>query len=74
MNLVKMSSLKNKLNKHQNVGGATMRAKLYEKYYKLGFDHYIFKNIFGLQRPDKNIKRFYYAVIAMVLMVGFLIS
>ncbi|MCH2448619.1 MAG: hypothetical protein MK198_00605 [Gracilimonas sp.] len=51
-----------------------MRAKLYEKYYKLGFDHYIFKNIFGLHKPDKNVKRFYYAIIATAVMVGFLIS
>lgn len=51
-----------------------MRAKLYEKYYKLGFDHYIFKNIFGLDKPNKNIKRFYYAVIATALLIGFVIS
>lgn len=51
-----------------------MRAKLYEKYYKLGFDHYIFKNIFGLHKPDKNVKRFYYAIIVTAITVGFLIS
>lgn len=51
-----------------------MRAKLYEKYYKLGFDHYIFKNVFGLHKPDKNVKRFYYALMFTALMVGFLIS
>ncbi|MFD2531911.1 hypothetical protein [Gracilimonas halophila] len=51
-----------------------MRAKLYEKYYKLGFDHYIFKNIFGLNKPDRNVKRFYYVIIATAMMVGFLIS
>jgi hypothetical protein len=51
-----------------------MRAKLYEKYYKLGFDYYILKNIFGLNKPDKNVKRFYYVVIAAVLAVGVAIS
>jgi hypothetical protein len=51
-----------------------MRAKLYEKYYKLGFDYYIFKNIFGLHKPDKKVKRFYYVLMFSVLMIGFLIS
>jgi hypothetical protein len=51
-----------------------MRAKLYEKYYKLGFDHYIYKNIFGLHKPDKNVKRFYYLIIAAMLMIGMAIS
>lgn len=47
-----------------------MRAKLYEKYYKLGFDHFIFKNLFGLHKPDKAVKRFYYTIIALALLVG----
>jgi|AntRauTorcE11897_2_1112592.scaffolds.fasta_scaffold00284_22 hypothetical protein len=51
-----------------------MRAKLYEKYYKLGFDHYIFKNVFGLNKPDRNVKRFYYVLIAAVLMIGLAVS
>jgi|TARA_R100001015_G_C4481411_1_gene61814 hypothetical protein len=51
-----------------------MKAKLYEKYYKLGFDYYILKNVFGLHKPDKNIKRFYYAVIATALLVGLAIN
>ncbi|MBO6585402.1 MAG: hypothetical protein JJ953_04805 [Gracilimonas sp.] len=51
-----------------------MRAKLYEKYYKLGFDHYIFKNIFGLHKPDKNVKRFYYVLIISALALGLAIS
>lgn len=51
-----------------------MRAKLYEKYYKLGFDHYIFKNIFGLHKPDKNVKRLYYVLIVSALAFGLIIS
>ena len=51
-----------------------MRAKLYEKYYKLGFDYYINKQLFGLHKPDKNIKRFYYIVIATTLLIGMAIS
>lgn len=47
-----------------------MRADLYEKYYKRGLNHYLFKNIFGLHRPDKAIKRFYYAIIFFVLVIG----
>lgn len=51
-----------------------MRAKLFEEYYKLGFDHYIFKNIFGLNKPDKNVKRLYYAIIFTALAIGLLIA
>lgn len=47
-----------------------MRAKLYEKYYKRGFDHFIFKNVIGLEKPDKSIKRFYYFVITVVVILG----
>lgn len=47
-----------------------MRAKLYEKYYKRGFDHFIFKNVLGLDKPDKSIKRLYYAIITAVIILG----
>lgn len=51
-----------------------MRAKLFEQYYKLGFDHYIFKNIFGLNKPDKTVKRFYYLLILVMVVLGKLLS
>jgi hypothetical protein len=47
-----------------------MRAKIYEKYYKLGFDHMMFKEVMGLKKPRKNIKRFYFILIVVVLIVA----
>lgn len=47
-----------------------MRAKLYEKYYKRGLDHFMFKNVIGLHKPNKKVKRFYYAVIIAVVVLG----
>lgn len=51
-----------------------MRAQLYEKYYKRGISHYLYKHVLGLHKPDKAIKRFYYVVIASMMAVGLLIS
>jgi hypothetical protein len=51
-----------------------MKAKIYEKYYKLGFDHLMFKNIMGLKKPKKYIKRFYLGLIAIILVLGLLLS
>lgn len=50
-----------------------MRARLFEKYYKRGLDHFMFKDVLGLSKPDKKIKRFYYVVIAAVVLVGTLL-
>lgn len=47
-----------------------MRAKIYEKYYKLGFDHMMFKEVMGLKKPRKNIKRFYLSLIVIVLILA----
>lgn len=51
-----------------------MRAKIYESYYKLGFDHLIFKDVMGLKKPKKRIKRFYYVLITVVIATALLIS
>ncbi len=51
-----------------------MRAQLFEKYYKRGINHYLFKNFFGLHKPDRYIKRFYYALIIAIVIVGNLIA
>ena len=51
-----------------------MRAQLFEEYYKNGINHYLFKNLFGLHKPDRNIKRFYYALIIAAVIVGNLIA
>ena len=47
-----------------------MRAKLFERYYKLGFDHAIFKGKMGLKKPTKGIKRFYLGLIFILLVLG----
>ncbi len=51
-----------------------MRAKMFERYYKLGFDHLVFKNVMGLKKPKKGIRRFYLGLIAILLAIGLLIS
>jgi len=47
-----------------------MRAKIYERYYKRGFIYYLLKFKMGLKRPDKQIKRFYYILIVLIVIVG----
>lgn len=49
-----------------------MRAKLYEKHYKKGLNHFMFKNVIGLSKPDKKVKRFYYALIVAIVVIGIL--
>jgi hypothetical protein len=48
-----------------------MRAKLYEKYYKLGFSQDMCKSL-HLKKPKKNVKRFYYLLMALVFTIGML--
>jgi hypothetical protein len=51
-----------------------MRAKIFEKYYKLGFDHLIFKDVMGLKKPKKDVKRFYYILMIVIIATALLIS
>ena len=51
-----------------------MRAKIYEKYYKLGFDHMMFKDIMGLKKPKKRTKTFYLILIVVLIAIGLLVS
>jgi hypothetical protein len=50
-----------------------MKAKIYERHYKLGFDHLIFKEVMGLKKPRKGIKRFYFVLIFVLLFLGLLL-
>lgn len=43
-----------------------MRAKMYEKYYKLGLSHDLFKTM-HLKKPKKRIKLFYYLLMIVIL-------
>lgn len=50
-----------------------MRAKLYERYYKLGFSDDLFTSL-HLKKPKKKVKRFYYALMIVLLGIGMLID
>ena len=51
-----------------------MRAKIYERYYKLGFDHFIYKQLLGLKKPKKPVRRFYYTLMLLILVLSTFIS
>ncbi len=51
-----------------------MKTGIYNKYYKLGFEHYINKNYLHLQRPDVQTDIFYLAVIGAVIIASILIG
>jgi len=44
----------------------------YEQFYKLGFDHLLFKKVMGLKKPKMKEKLFYLGLIFMMLMIGIL--
>lgn len=51
-----------------------MKTKLYDKYYKLGFDHFMFKKVMGLHKPDKSITIFYSGVIVLTIVFGMMLN
>jgi len=51
-----------------------MSAKLFEKYYKRGFDHFIFKHVMGLHKPDIKTGVFYFLLIIAMFIIGEVIS
>lgn len=44
-----------------------MKDKLFEPYYKRGFDHFIFKKLLNLKKPTKGAKIFYLFLIAITI-------
>lgn len=50
-----------------------MKAKIYEKYYKLGFDHMMYKDIMGLKKPKTRTKTFYLILIVVLIAIGLLV-
>lgn len=42
----------------------------YERYYKLGFEHYINKYILHLKKPNRKTDIFYLLLIAILLLVA----
>lgn len=49
-----------------------MKDKLFEPYYKRGFDHFVFKKLLHLKRPGKEAQLFYFGLIALILSVSIL--
>tara|TARA_Y100001935_G_scaffold217449_1_gene189688 strand:- start:136115 stop:136270 length:156 start_codon:yes stop_codon:yes gene_type:complete len=50
-----------------------MKTGLYDKYYKLGFEHFINKKIMGLHKTRKGTEILYFLLIAFVLVFGNLV-
>ena len=51
-----------------------MTDKLFEPYYKRGFDHFVFKRLMHLKRPRKGVRRFYFGLITIILALAFLLG
>jgi hypothetical protein len=49
-----------------------MRAKMYEKYYKKGFDHMIYKDVLHLKKPKKDVQMFYLTILVIAIAVAFI--
>lgn len=51
----------------KNMKGIVMKDKLFEAYYKHGFDHFIFKNLLKLKRPKMAVQIFYLSLITAII-------
>lgn len=49
-----------------------MRAKMYEKYYKMGLSNDLFKTM-HLKKPKKRVKTFYYLLMIVILAIALLL-
>lgn len=49
-----------------------MKDKLFEPYYKQGFDHFVFKKLLHLRKPGKETQIFYLTLIAVIISISFL--
>ena len=45
---------------------------LYEKYYKLGLEHFVNKRMLGLHRPDKVTNALYFGLMVVVIAVAYI--
>lgn len=45
----------------------------FDQFYKLGFDHLLFKKVMGLKKPKLKEKLFYLTLISIMLFIGVLI-
>lgn len=51
-----------------------MRAKMYEKYYKRGFNHLMFKEVFHLKKPKTETKIMYISILLVIVVTAVLLS
>jgi hypothetical protein len=49
-----------------------MKAKMYEKYYKKGLNHMMFKEVLHLKKPKKDVKIFYLIILVLVIVAALL--
>lgn len=49
---------------------STKRFKTYDQFYKLGFDHFIYKRLMGLKKPKLRQHIFYMTLITMMIVAG----
>lgn len=47
-----------------------MKDKLFEPYYKRGFDHFIFKKLLNLKKPKKEAIIFYFLFIVLTIFLA----
>lgn len=47
-----------------------MKAVLFEKYYKLGFSHFVFKKVLGLKKPSSLLRWFYLGVMTLIAVLA----
>lgn len=50
-----------------------MKLGLYEKYYKLGFEHLINKKYFRLHKPNVITDIFYLSLITLVITISYIV-
>jgi len=47
-----------------------MKTKLYNRYYKLGFDYFINRQILGLKKIDGKKEAFYLTLITLIIVLA----
>lgn len=54
--------------------GNIMKHKLFETYYKLGFDHFVFKQLMHLKKPKRQAQQFYLGLIACIIILSMILG
>ncbi|MDZ7771515.1 MAG: hypothetical protein U5K31_02075 [Balneolaceae bacterium] len=51
-----------------------MKDNLFDPYYKLGLNHFVFKQLMHLKRPSSQVQAFYLTLIFVILSLAMLIG